>query len=175
MIADSVQRYGTFTRFLHWTMAVLVLLQFLKLGDRIQDGEHWIGQTIVPFHISIGILILPLVVIRLLWALSQRRQRPRHPGAIMLLVNVGHFLLYLSMFLLPLTGIAYMLGEGYGLTFFGIELAARSDEKIEWLIAFGSWHPVIAIAFVLLVVGHIGAALFHHFIRRDQTLIRMAG
>src|SRR3546814_5531346 len=51
MITDSIQRYGSVTRFLHWGMAVLVATQFLKFGDRLGEGEHWIGQTIVPWHI----------------------------------------------------------------------------------------------------------------------------
>lgn len=42
-------------------MAVLVGWQFLKFFDRIAEGEHWVGQTLVPWHISIGTLFLLLI------------------------------------------------------------------------------------------------------------------
>ena len=67
MIQDSKTRYGTISRFLHWSMALLVAWQVLKFGDRISDGEHWIGQNLVPWHISIGTLLLVLIVVRLFW------------------------------------------------------------------------------------------------------------
>ena len=170
---DSAQRYGAITRLLHWGMALLILAQFLKLGDRINDGEHWIGQTLVPTHVSIGVLSLGLIVLRLLWAVVQRRQRPLPDDSIALLVKAGHGLLYLCMVAMPLTGLAIMLGKGYGLKFCGMQLIARSGEQTPWLISVGNLHSPLAWLFVLLVLGHIGAALFHHFVKKDDTLRRM--
>src|SRR3546814_9063155 len=96
MITDTMQRYGGVTRFFHWAMAVLTVTQFLKFGDRIVEGEHWIGQTVVPWHISVGVLLLALVVARALWTLTQRPRRVRHVGAIRPPVAAGHFMLYAS-------------------------------------------------------------------------------
>lgn len=172
---DSAQRYGAPTRFLHWGMALLILLQFLKLGDRINDGEHWIGQTLVPSHISVGALLLALILVRLLWAASQRKRRPLPDGSIALLVKAGHGLLYLSMIAMPLTGLAVMLGNGYGLKVFGMQLIARSGVETPWLVSLGSLHSPLAWLFLLLVVGHVGAALFHHLVKKDDTLRRMVG
>ena len=62
MIHDSRERYGALTKLLHWSMALLVFWQLLKFGDRIFDGEHWVGQTLVPWHISIGSLMLLLIL-----------------------------------------------------------------------------------------------------------------
>ena len=174
MLDDSSSRYGMVTRYLHWGVGLLILLQFLKLGDRIDEGEHWIGQTIVPWHISVGVLILLLAIVRLAWAARQHPRRPR-PDAFVFLVRAGHFLLYACMFLMPVTGIMTMLGGGYGLTVFGIELAPSTGVETPWLIAAGSLHSPIAWAFVALVIGHVGAALYHHVVRRDQTLRRMLG
>ena len=170
---DSAQRYGAPTRFLHWGMALLILLQFLQLGDRINDGEHWIGQTLVPSHISVGALLLALILVRLLWAASQRKRRPLPEGAIAPLVKAGHGLLYLSMLGMPLTGLAVMLGNGYGLTVFGVPIIARTGLETPWLASVGSLHSPLAWLFLLLVLGHIGAALFHHFVKKDDTLRRM--
>lgn len=171
---DSPTHYGRTTRFLHWAMALLIMLQFLKLGDRIDDGEHWIGQTFVPWHVSIGVVIFALAVLRLWWAVRQRPHRPQ-PEASPAVVRLGHFLLYACMLLMPMTGLAALLGGGYGLAVFGIDIVTKTEVETPWLAAIGNLHSPIAWVFVALVVGHIAAALFHHFVRRDQTLRRMLG
>ena len=89
MIHDSKERYGSISKWLHWLMGGLILWQFLKFFDRINDGEHWIGQTLVPWHISIGALLLVLVAVRIFWALGQLKQRPRHDPATAFMVKAG--------------------------------------------------------------------------------------
>src|SRR3546814_11980422 len=61
---DSKERYGRISRFLHWGMALLIGWQLLKIFDRVADGENWIGQTLVPWHVSIGTLLLLLIAFR---------------------------------------------------------------------------------------------------------------
>lgn len=172
---DSSIRYGAVTRTLHWLMAVLFLSQFLKFGDRINEGEHWIGQTLVPTHVTLGVLLLVLIVLRLVWALVQRAQRPGHEGPLAMLVRSGHVMLYVCMALMPITGILYMVGHGYGLGAFGVDLIAGSggETKIDWMISLGSLHSPIAWLFLVLVIGHIGAALYHQFVLKDGTLRRI--
>jgi cytochrome b561 len=173
MLNDSTNRYGKITRLLHWLMALLVILQFLKLGDRIDDGEHWIGQTIVPWHVSFGALLLVLGILRVLWALGQK-QRPQ-PLQTPLLVKAGHFLLYVSMLLVPISGILYLVGKGYGLKNFGVQLIAKSGVETAWMADLGSLHAPLTWVFIALVLGHAVAALFHHFVKGDGSLRRMVG
>lgn len=172
---DSKQRYGRVSRILHWGIAILVVWQFLKFFDRIQDGEHWVGQTLVPWHVSIGVLILSLTVLRILWALTQRGRRPEQTGALALAARVGHIVLYACTVLLPVTGMLYLRGNGYGVKVFGMELVAGTGVETDWMIALGSLHSPIAWLFVALVIGHVGAALYHHFIVRDDVFRRMVG
>jgi len=172
MINDSSTRYGLISKIFHWAMGLLIMWQLLKLGDRIADGEHWIGQTLVPWHISIGTLLLVLIVLRIIWAAKQRKQRPVQNPATALLVKTGHFLLYAGMVLMPLSGVALMVGKGYGLKAFEIQLIARGEE-ISWLAQLGSLHSPISWILLILILGHIGIALIHHFVKRDDTLKRM--
>ena len=66
-----------------------------------------------------------------------------------------------------------MLGNGYGLTVFGMELVAKGD-GIPWLAAFGrAVHSPLAWLLVAMVIGHAGMALVHHFVKRDGVLRRM--
>ena len=172
MIEDSKARYGKVTMAFHWGMAALIGWQLLKFGDRIAEGEHWIGQTLVPWHLSIGTLLLVLIVARLFWVASQRRYRPAHDPATAWLVRAGHGLLFAGMLAMPVTGVLTMVGGGYGLTAFGLELIAKGD-KVAWASAIGVLHSPVAWTLTALVIGHIAMALFHHFVRRDDTLRRM--
>ncbi|HDZ57632.1 MAG TPA: cytochrome b [Pseudomonas xinjiangensis] len=171
-MSDSKERYGRISWLFHWVMTVLIGWQLMKIGDRIAEGEHWIGQTLVPWHVSIGTLLLVLIVLRIGWALKQRPQRPEHDPATALLVKGGHFLLYAAMLLMPLSGVMVMVGNGYGLTPFGIQLIAKGDE-IAWASTLGSLHSPLAWLLLILVVGHTGIALLHHFVKRDGILKRM--
>lgn len=172
MSIDSPDGYGAISKALHWGIALLVGWQLLKFGDRIAEGEHWIGQTLVPWHVSLGTLLLVLAILRLAWAISQRGQRPLHDPAMSFFVKAGHGLLYAGLILMPLTGIMVMVGGGHGVTAFGIELISKG-EKIAWAQSIGSLHSPIAWILAALIIGHIAMALFHQFIKRDGTLARM--
>lgn len=165
-------RYDSISRLFHWLMALLIIWQLLKIGDRIADGEHWIGQTLVPWHISIGTLLLLLIVLRTCWKISRGNQIPQPDPATAFLVKTGHFLLYATMFLMPITGILVMVGGGYGLNAFSMQLIAKGEE-VSWAASLGSLHSPISWLLLVLVVGHIAIALFHHFVKRDDTLQRM--
>lgn len=175
MSRDTRERYGTVSRLLHWGMALLVIWQALKLFDRINDGEHWIGQVLVPWHVSVGTLIGVLVIVRIAWALRNRDNRPPAPPPPFLgmLARAGHIALYVGLVLMPLTGISIMIGNGYGLKAFGMQLVAPGAE-IEWLATFGGViHSPLAWLLVLLVTGHVAMALWHGLVRKDGVLQRM--
>ncbi|MFA5677125.1 MAG: cytochrome b/b6 domain-containing protein [Pseudomonas sp.] len=170
---DSKERYGGITRLFHWGMALLIVWQFMKFFDRISDGEHWIGENLASWHISIGSVLLVLILLRIIWAVSQKNNRPEQDPATALLVKAGHGLLYLAMLLLPVTGALYMVGNGYGLKPFGIELIAGGGDKVDWMIGLGGLHSPLAWALLILVIGHAGMALLHHFVKKDGVLGRM--
>lgn len=167
MLEDSKERYGTLTKWLHWGMALLIGWQLMKFGDRIADGEHWVGQTLVPWHVSIGSMLLVLIFARLIWAASQRKDRPEQDPQTARLVKPGHGLLYAGMLLMPLTGMMVMLGGGYGVNAFGLQIIAKGEE-LGWAATLGSLHSPLAWALTVLIVGHIGMALLHHFQGKDE-------
>lgn len=170
---DTLTRYGTVTRALHWTVALLFIFQFGKFFDRIKDGEHWLGALVGLGHVSTGVTIALLALLRLSWS-ARQTLRPSPQGALAALASIGHKGLYLLMLLLPVTGVLYVAGNGYPLQVFGIELIAGSNVETAWMIGLGSWHSPLAWLTLLLVTGHVGAALYHHFVLKDDTLRRMA-
>ncbi len=173
MNGNGQERYDSISRAFHWGMAFLIAWQLLKVFDRIEDGEHWVGQTLVPAHVSVGALLLVLVVLRIVWAVRQKDQRPAPDPTMARAVRAGHLLLYAAMVLMPVTGMLYLVGNGHGLGVFGMELIAEGDE-IAWMATLGSLHSPIAWTLLAMIVGHVGIALYHHFVRKDGVLQRMA-
>lgn len=173
MLHDSQQRYGFISRFFHWFMAVLVLQQFFKFGDYINDGEHWLGDTFGPYHTSIGALIMLLAVVRLFWSGKQKSQRPQTEGLLGKIAKASHHTMYLCMLVMPPLGVLYIYGKGYPVKLFGMTLLDKPAGKTEWMISIGDFHAVLALLLVALVLAHFSAAMYHHFIRRDNTLKRM--
>ncbi|MFA7665828.1 MAG: cytochrome b [Burkholderiaceae bacterium] len=169
---DTQERYGRITRFFHWALAFLIGWQLLQFSNRIDEGEHWIGRTLLPWHVSIGMLVLAFVALRIIWT-ARQPVRPGHDPALAGLVRTGHGLLYAGMVLAPVTGILAVLGGGHPLVVFGVELAAEGNE-VPWMAGIGSLHSPIVWLLAALIVGHVGAALWHHFVRRDGVLRRMA-
>lgn len=174
MSTDSKERYGKITRILHWGMAFFIGWQLLKFFDRIADGEHWVGQTLVSWHVSIGTLLLLLVIVRLVWARTQRNNRPEHEPGTAFLVRLGHGLLYACMILMPITGMLYIVGNGYSVTAFGMTLITGSGTETAWMTSLGGLHSPIAWILLFLIIGHIGMALIHHLVKKDGVLRRMA-
>ena len=150
MLHDSQQRYGLVTRFFHWFMAVLVLQQFFKFGDYINDGKHWLGDTFGPYHASIGALIMLLAVIRLLWSNKQKAQRLQSEGLLGKIAQISHRIMYGCMLLMPPLGVLYIYGKGYPVKLFGMTLLDKPAGQTEWMISVGDLHAVLAFVLVLL-------------------------
>lgn len=175
MLHDNNNRYGSLTRFFHWVIAVLVLQQFFKFADRINDGEHWLGDTFGPWHVSIGAGILILTIARLFWTSKQKAQRPVNSGMTGVIAKIAHRLMYISMLIMPFLGALYIHGKGYPVKVFGYELIGKPVGEVSWALTLGEWHSPFALLLMFLVVAHIAGALYHHFIKKDAVVKRMIG
>jgi cytochrome b561 len=167
----------TFTaRVLHWVTAILVLLQ-LPLG--IVIANEWGGKlqdALYSGHKSIGALVIPLIVARLVYRLTHRP--PPLPGDIPAVQRVAalttHWALYALLIVQPLLGWAGTSAYPAPVPFFGLfelpPLLAPNRALSEQLL---SVHRLVGFTIAALAALHIGAALFHHFVRRDRVLLRM--
>lgn len=167
---DQHHHYTTLTKLFHWVTAPLILWQFAKFFDRINDGEHWVGEHIASFHITVGTVFVLLVIARILWAFTQLKHRPVNPQSSTVLSRLGHLALYALMLLMPLLGICFMVGNGYGLKVFDWQIVARGDE-IPLLISLGSLHSPAAWVLLITILGHVGMAI-KHTLSGDKKLIK---
>ncbi len=174
---DGPNRYGALTRFLHWTMAVILLWQFTgmvlkEVLGRVPLTGFWVGT-----HASVGTVLWCLVLIRVGWALGQSASRPAyHQGLIGGFAKIGHIALYALMLIVPTLALLRMFGSGKPVKLFGTELRAATGNEIEWMTAPANLlHSTLAWTLLALIAGHILMVLVHRFWWRDDVAARMLG
>jgi len=175
MIKDTVESFGGISRLFHWVVALMVL--GMLMGGLILDILPGGGfrSLIVGLHKSTGVTILLLTALRLGWRYVN--PRPRDLGANALENQLGrlmHIFLYVLLFLQPTFGILMSQSFGSPVRVFGLftlpTIVGRSDAVGS---VFHQMHTVTALLLAICVGIHIAAAVKHHYIDRDRTLLRM--
>lgn len=169
-------RYTATAKVLHWLLALL-LFALLGLGFYMRDLPLSPEKLqLYSWHKWAGVSAFLLAVIRLGWRLSH--QPPALPASMSaaqrLAAHVGHLGLYALMLAIPLSGWLMSSAKGFQTVWFGVlplpDLVAK-DKALGELLA--TLHLGLNLALLALLAGHIGAALKHHFIDRDDILTRM--
>jgi|SRR5262245_3905039 len=168
--------YTVTARVLHWLTAVLVLIQ-IPLGIAIVNVElgAW-KDTLYNGHKSIGAILIPIVLVRLIWRLTHPPlPLPADiPPAQRFAAEAVHWTLYTLLIVQGLVGWIATSAYPAPIPVFGLfELPSIWGENRALAEKLYVVHRVIGIALAVLLVGHIGAALQHHFLRRDRVLMRM--
>ena len=161
-MASQVTGYSATQMALHWVVVFLVAFQFLVHDAMETSWRAFTGGQPAPddiailtyAHVGAGILVLLLAMARIYLRLT--RGAPEAPADEPLLMRWSgeaiHALIYLLLFLLPLSGLAAW--------FFGIKLAASA-------------HELMTNVMLGAIALHIAGALFQHFVRRSDVLMRM--
>lgn len=181
MLTNTSTRYGSVARLLHWTIAVLVLVDIAlglvgKFTPRTGGTVDFL-QLLYSTHKTIGVTVLGLAVVRVIWAISQPRPVPLHPErrAETFAAETAHWLLYAAIFVVPLSGwVMHSAEVGYAPIWwpFGQNLPfVPKSEDIAHTVASVHWAAGIVLG--LTVAAHIAGALKHAVIDRDSTLARM--
>lgn len=171
---DSPARYGTGTRILHWTMAVLFVWQFASVLAHALAEDSAMDAFLWPTHKAVGTLLMLLILVRILWSLANTGRRP---APVSLLARLGHSVMYLLMLSIPLVALLRQFGSGRAFAPFGIPMMPGFEgDRIRWMIDLGSnFHSLLGWVLLAAIVGHIGAALWHYFSGQPQILRRIIG
>ncbi len=175
---SDANRWGAGARTLHWLMAVLIICLGavgLYMADLPNSPQK---IKIYALHKSTGLTVLALLVLRVAWRMADRRpDEVPMPHWQALAARATHLFLYVLMLVLPLSGWMYNSASGYPLQWFGLfnlpSLTGGADASLK-----GVAHAVHEYGFyllALLLAAHVGGALKHHFVDRDDTLVRMLG
>lgn len=184
MVKNTIHGYGLLAIAFHWTMAVLII-GMLAVGLYMTGLPQTDPATFALYqlHKSIGFVVLVLAVLRLVWRVAN--PSPRLPDAMPLwekgIAHLGHTGLYALMILLPVTGWLMVSASPWGIPTIVFNLfkvphlpyPAFMGDKASAEHVFALMHEYGAYLLIALLVGHIAAALKHHFIARDNTLKRM--
>lgn len=178
---NSTKNYGAVAQALHWLTVFLVALAWALgiFGDVLPKGGPRESGLFV--HVSAGIAVLALLVARLTWRSVDPSPPPEatefgdwmgrwlDPAA-----RIAHYSLYVLLVAVPVVGIVLQFARGDALPLFGL-----AEIPSPWLNdrAFAhnvkEVHEILAHALVILAAFHAAAALIHHWIFRDRTLVRM--
>jgi cytochrome b561 len=116
------------------------------------------------------------VLVRIIWRLSniQPSLPLSLPNILVKLANANIFLLYFLMIAMPVSGATASLFSGHDISFYGVFTIQAFSEKSD-IIASYAWlaHQTIAFVFIAAISAHILAALYHHFVLKDNVLRRM--
>lgn len=176
MLSNTKNSYGLISKLFHWIIAFsifgLIFVGF-TMADMAPSTEKY---ELYGMHKAFGTVIFMLIVLRLIWKFSDKTVEPPKdlPPILALLAKTGHFLLYVFMLSMPISGILMSYFAGYNVPVFGlftIPAAASTSSQLAGI--FHGIHTIGIFAFVAVIVLHIIAALYHHFIRRDGVLMRM--
>ena len=176
MLKNTESSYGVIAKGFHW-------LLFLMLTFMIVAGNFLASMPKGPekfqaagMHKSFGLVVLALILLRLVWRLvNETPKDPEGTPAVQnLMAHAMHWALYVLMFAQPLAGILMTQTAGYPVSFFGLfELPVLLDKDPSLAQFLRGAHGTVWILLVLAVIGHAGAALYHHFVMTDDVLKRI--
>lgn len=189
-LRNTTKNYGSIAKWTHWTIAVLFLGSYCAVYYRHwftedETPENWIS---LQLHLSIGITIAVIVILRIIWR-NVNQNPDQEPGSKIahLAAHIGHYTLYVVMILMPLTG---YIGTGVNTEFFFLFDITKFESTSLYQLIVTNWlgltfeefeapidffHKNIMGEWLvwILIVGHAMAAMYHHFIKKDRTFIKM--
>lgn len=170
------QRYTRTAIFLHWLMA-LGLVGTFALGFYMEGLPFSPSKLkLISWHKWAGMTLLVLIVLRLAWRLTHRvPDLPPEMGRLSrFAAHAGHWLLYVLMLAIPMTGWLASSAQGVSVVWFGVwplpDLVGKNPELGSRL---QNAHMVLNYSLLVVVIGHVGAALQHHYLKKDRVLARM--
>jgi cytochrome b561 len=176
-VRNSAQAYDAIAMALQWVVVALVLGAWLtgQFGDELPRGAA--RETGLFVHMSLGLAVIAFVIARLFWRLSDPPPAPEQSP----LGSWGewaskavHYLIYVALIAVPIAGIVLQFARGHALPIFGLfEIASPWPADRAFAHDVKEVHEVLANAMMALIGMHAAAALAHHYIFRDRTLLRM--
>ncbi|MCX8500887.1 MAG: cytochrome b [Alphaproteobacteria bacterium] len=179
------QNYSKLNIWVHWLSLLVIVAIFALVWSAPEDSEVKANPDLMAtrsllmgLHISFGITLLFLTVLRLvLRFIFKTPPLPNDMSRIMKFASRTVLTLIIVTILVQiLMGIGIVNGYGYPVSFFKLfNLPLVFEKNIEAAKLMGEVHKNLWMAILALLGLHVLGALYHHYIRRDQVLLRMLG
>ncbi|OYD85215.1 cytochrome b [Azospirillum brasilense] len=168
-------RYDGVMLFLHWSVALLILVAFAIAQGRglVPRGPE--RTALMDLHRSLGVLVLALVALRMVWRAVSSPPMPADTAPLLLLAaKAGHLALYVLMIAVPLAGLLMTQAHGHPVALFGVfTLPTLVGENHAFGDTLEKLHELFGTAIIVLAGLHAAAALVHQYVLKDGTLSRM--
>ncbi len=169
---SNQNQYGSIAVSIHWLSALLIL--FLIGSGLTANGieDNSVKSLILRVHVPIGILVLLLTITRIIWWIfvDKKPQPISMPSWQKRVSQAVHILLYVVILGMTASGIGMMILSGAGPIIFGGNSAELPNF---WEYAPRTPHGIGARVILALLILHAGAAIHHHFVKKDGLLRRM--
>ena len=169
-----IKRYTGMAIGLHWMIAMLIFSAF-PLGLYMHDLK--LSPTklhLYSYHKWIGITVLMLAVLRVLWRATHKPPALHLARWQEIASHIVHGLIYLLILAVPVSGWLMSSAKGFKTVWLDIlplpDLVAKNKALGDLL---SNVHTALNYTLLALVLMHVAAALKHHFIDRDDVLLRM--
>jgi superoxide oxidase len=169
--------FDTITIALHW-ITLLLVLAMVGTGLLYGQAEErpW-ATSVLWAHRSLGVIVWMITLVRLSWRLTGARF-PEFPAAMTrlhrLAARLSEYGLYALLLIQPVTGLAQTISRGRPFELLAWTIPPVVPKHFGYVVLFYGVHKLGAWCLIVLVSLHASAALFHHFIRRDDVLEAMA-
>lgn len=170
------QRYASLSIIMHWVMAVLIMAVYacILLRQSYPQGSD-IREGLKTWHFMLGLSVLALVMIRIFARRLGKTPRivPEPPAWQAWLARSTHLALYAFMLAMPIAGWLILSASGKTIPFFGLELPPLVAPSKIFAVQVKELHETVGTVGYFLIGLHSLAALFHHYIAKDNVLRRM--
>lgn len=169
-------RYGSLSIGTHWLMLLLFVAVYacIELRGLYPKGSDP-REALKTWHFMLGMLVFVLVWPRLAARLSGPTPliQPQPVSWQQLSAKLLHLALYALMIAMPISGWLLLSASGKPIPFFGLQLPALIGENKDLAKLLKEVHETAGTTGYFLIGLHAVAALYHHYIKRDNTLLRM--
>ncbi|MBV9575279.1 MAG: cytochrome b [Gammaproteobacteria bacterium] len=174
MLRNTSTAYGNVAKFFHWLIFVLLLVMIIY-GYFLEDIPKVYKGMAINAHKLLGITILFLVLLRLIWALINPKPAlpPDTKAWERALERLIHFSLYAAVIAMPLAGWVASAAGGHIPHIGDLYLNLPIEQNKALSESAFDLHKSLAIVIIVLFCIHVLAALYHHFILKDNVLRRM--
>ena len=173
---NTTDRYGSLSIGLHWLMVLLIVAVYacIELREIYPKGSDP-REALKTWHFMLGLSVFVLVWFRLAVRLLQPRPAidPSPVAWQEQLAKVVQWAFYALMIAMPIAGWMILSAAGKPVPFYGLQLPALIAENKETAKSIKEIHEIAGTTGYFLIALHAVAALFHHYVLRDNTLTRM--
>lgn len=176
MLKNTLNAFGSISRFFHWVIALLVCAQFYWVwSPNFITFSDAIKTQYVLLHKSLGISILALAILFILWRMvTIRPSDPSQPYWKQIIAKIVHYSLFILLLAMPILGYLMSVADGRTVRFFGLfDLPNLISANPKMADLYFQTHSILGYVFVILIGLHVAAALHHHFIVKDDVLKKM--